>query len=285
MLVARVVLLALAILIPRNVLAANVADLLVMQDIGQFKFMGKGGGIGPGAIGATEHFGNDHTDESYTALYFSDALDVGAKVEVSQHAGSDSDKWLLHEIENGYRDEKTLNATTAANVQMRMINGQNIYFLGIYGGKSYTWLANSSIVVNIDCPNCPNSKPEPLDIVKAYLTKHPSVISMTDAELKSNAHSEKWIKDEMERRLWLADKWFAQIQTADPKLHDKLKSMADSMVVFLNYRQKYFGVALTDEVAALETAFFQNNATALQAKLTEYKAWWASHKSNSITLP
>jgi len=108
---------------------------------------------------------------------------------------------------------------------------------------------------------------------------------MTLSQLRSTENKINWIKDEMERRLWLGDKWAAIIQTSDPKLRDKLKSMTDSLVVFLNYREKYYGIAAKDDKIALETALFQNNVTAVQTKLTEYKGWWSAHKGDPITLP
>ncbi len=129
---AKTMIMVVAIMFPNIVIASNVVDLLIMQDVGQYKFIGKGGGLGPGIVGATAHFNSDHADESYGALYFNDSLGVGVKVEVSQHSGVDSDKWLMHEVEDAYRDEGKLNATVDTNVQMRLIDGKNVYFIGIY---------------------------------------------------------------------------------------------------------------------------------------------------------
>ena len=107
---------------------------------------------------------------------------------------------------------------------------------------------------------------------------------MTITQLRSTERKTKWIKDEMERRLWLADKWFAQIQSAEPKLRDKLKSMTDCMVVFLNYREKYYGIVSKNDKIVLETALLQYNASAVRSKLTEYKTWWTKNKENAINL-
>jgi hypothetical protein len=89
----------------------------------------------------------------------------------------------------------------------------------------------------------------------------------------------------MSRRLWLCDKWVLQIQTPDPKLSDKLKSIYDHMIVFLNYREKYWGASLTSEKNLLVGYLNQKNDSSIRSKLTEYKTWWTAHKNDAITLP
>ena len=59
----------LAIALPEVGLTTNLADYLIIQDIGQYKYMGKGGGLGSGIISATGHFSLDHTDESNGSMY------------------------------------------------------------------------------------------------------------------------------------------------------------------------------------------------------------------------
>ncbi|MBI5638916.1 MAG: hypothetical protein HZA17_00680 [Nitrospirae bacterium] len=88
----------------------------------------------------------------------------------------------------------------------------------------------------------------------------------------------------MDRRLWLCDKWVSQIQTEDPKLYDKLKSIVDHMTVFLNYRSKYYGVSATDETNALQGYLDTKDETAIRTKLTEYKAWWTANKGGAINI-
>src|SRR5574340_117955 len=57
-----------------------------------------------GTLAGADHFSLDHTDTTYETDYQSDALKLGANVQVTRHAGGESDKWLLHEIEDRYRD-------------------------------------------------------------------------------------------------------------------------------------------------------------------------------------
>ena len=54
------------------------------------------------------------------------------------------------------------------------------------------------------------------------------------------------------------------------------------MTVFLNYRDKYYGVSASSDKTALAT--YQNSGyiTSLKAKLLEYKTWWASNKDGFV---
>jgi hypothetical protein len=214
------------------------------------------------------------------------AQDLAISVQVTKHADSpDAIKWLLHELEDGYRDNDKLNVTIDLGVQMRTINGNNVLFSGIYGGKSYTWISNGNVVVEVSCSSCPSTKPEPLEIVQAYLTKFHSIITLTDNDLKSRAHSEQWIKDEMDRRLWLCDKWFMQLQLKKVEETQVCQESVKSMNIFLDYREKYYGLKAVDEKNLLARYLSSNNDTGIKAKLTEYKSWWSSHKTDAISLP
>jgi hypothetical protein len=274
--------------------AAN--DLLILQNIGSYRFItqtkdpltkkivqipGYTTRNAPGIIGGADHFDLDHVDTTYETDYESDAADLGVEVQVTQHAGSDSDKWLLHEIDKSFR---TSLGIPGDSYGPRLIDGQTVLEFGA-GGREYRWLSGTK-VIRIEYTDLQLEKAEPLEVVRAYLAKHPSTLStMSLRQLRSEESKTKWVKDEMDRRLWLGDKWVAVIQPSDSKLREKLKSMIDSMVVFLNYREKYFGIAAKDEKIALETALFQNNISTVQAKLTEYKSWWSANKSGTITLP
>ncbi len=272
-------LLATLLILPLNGFSGDVSDYLILQDIGGYKFMGKGGGKGSGIIVATGHFGEDHPDESYGALYFHETNEIGVKVEVTQHAGSDSDKWLLHEVEDGYRDNDTLNATYIAPNIIREIGGNKIFYTWGY----YNWISNN-VVVEITFTDFTGTKPEPLEIVQAYLRKFPSTITLTDTETKSKAHNEIWIKDEMERRLWLCDKWFFQLQLQKVELNKVLQESVDHMNVFLDYREKYYGIKASDEKQVIWGYLQANNGTAIKNKLKEYKDWWEENKDKPINL-
>jgi hypothetical protein len=276
------------------VAAQMVGDYLILQDIGAYKLSrpeklipGFAPVGGPrtydsgGVISGAGHF-PDHVDKTYEVMYLGGDANASPTVQITQHFGGDSDKWLLHEVEDGYRDEDNLNATADTNVQMRTIDGKNLYFIGIYGAKSYAWLANNNIVVYINCASCPNTKPEPIEVVQAYLTRFPSTITLTDADLKSKAHSETWIKDEMDRRLWLCDKWFEQLQLGKAEQKTVLEEAVKSMSVFLDYREKYYGIKAADEKNALQGYLDAKDETSIRNKLTEYKTWWTANKSGSL---
>ena len=274
--------------------AQNPSDYLILQDIGSYThkvqtkdFITLQPKIIPGytiwnnagILVATGHFPLDHKDTNYETVYESDVTDMGVSVQVTQHAGADSDRWLLHEVEHGYRRSKELKATYSAPNPIRIINNNKIWFQ--WG--AYRWV-NNNIVVSIEFTDLTGTKPEPLEVVQAYLQKFPSTITLTDAEIKSKAHSETWLKDEMERRLWLCDKWNAQFQLGKVSQADMLKQLADHMTVFLKYRQRYYGIDATDDINALFDYSRNNDAAAIMNKLTAYKAWWTANKGNAINL-
>jgi len=238
---------------------------------------------GPGILAGADHFIVDHSDMTYEADYQSDELGLGADVQVTKHAGSDSDKWLLHEVERGFRDTDKLESWPDEDSLIREINNNKIFFYG--GGViGYRWLSNKT-VINIQYGNLSGPKPEPLEIVKAYLVKLPSSIILSDVEFKAKAHSEKWIKDEMDRRLWLCDKWFLQITLKKADEKQVYQESVKSMNVFLDYREKYYDMKAVDEKNLLAGYLNKSDGTNIKVKLAEYKNWWTVNKSASITLP
>ena len=117
-----------------------------------------------------------------------------------------------------------------------------------------------------------------------YLTKFSSSIALTDNDLKAKPHNEQWIKDEMERRLWLCDKWFVRVESDRSRLSSTLKTIADHMAVFLNYRDKYYGISSKDDGLALMGYLDAKNEAGIRIRLTEYKNWWNVNKARSINL-
>ena len=195
--------------------------------------------------------------------------------------GGDSDRWLLHEADMSFRS--SLGIPGGAYWQ-RKIDGQSILESGA-GGRTYRWLSGNK-VINIEYTDSQMTKPEPLEIVKAYLAKHPSTIApMTLQQLRNNENVTKWIKDEIDRRLWLCDKWNAQFQAGGVTQADLLYNLNRSIGVFLNYRQKYYGVSAKDDIAAIGGYMRNDDIASIQTKLSEYKGWWSSNKARSISLP
>ena len=272
----------------------NIADYLILQDIGDYKFITQTkdfitGQIktipgytvrgAPGILAGADHFDEDHDDTTYETNYVNRIVQLSVGVQVTQHAGSDSDKWLLHEIERGFRgsdDEKGGLGLLHRGSRLAEVSNNKVFrFWSIY-----RWVSNYVVVI-IDY-NDPR-KPEPLEVVQAYLQKFPSTIPT--ALVLDRAHDEQWIKDEMERRLWLCDKWFLQNQTGKIDLDRTLREVIDHMVVFLDYREKYYGIKGRDEKSTLSRYLTAKDGTSIKSKLTEYKTWWSVNKTKSINLP
>jgi hypothetical protein len=271
------------------VYAQNPSDYLILQSIGDFSSDGKGKcGNGSGVLGGTDHFDEDHNVITCVTDYYNFQQKMAVEIKVEQHTGGDSDRWLLHEVEDSYRDSDiaTLGMLTDGAVMRRISqNGvyQRVLWIGI-GGGSFTWVSNN-VVIKISYTDLQGTKPEPIEVVKAYLIKFPSTITLTDADFKASAHSIQWIKDEIDRRLWLCDKWNAQFQAGQAKQADLIYNLDRSMGVFLYYRQKYFGISSAADREALLGYKINKDLVPIQKKLTEYKTWWSANKGMSITLP
>lgn len=271
------------LLLPAIVYAQDLSNYLILSDVGEYKYRPRrtletyGNS---GALISAGHFDLDHADILYETHYIHPVTILSVDVQVTQHIGADSDKWLLHEVEDSFRDGNIdkLGLLTKGT-RLKDINGKKYVSLR---GSGYAWISNY-VVVEILYSDLNGNKPEPTEVIQTYLQKFPSTIS--SSLVFDSVHDVQWIKDEMDRRLWLADKWFVHIQSSDPKNGNKLKSLTDSMVIFLDYREKYFSVNAKNEKIALETMLLQNNIIAIQAKLTEFKTWWSEHKGNSIMLP
>jgi hypothetical protein len=258
----------------------NPSDYLVCQDIGAFKKYGCACGTGAGLLVPVDHFGEDHHDTSCTVIYHSMTQRMGIDVEVTQHSGNDSDKWLLHELDAEFRNYYGIPGDSYAVVP---IDGNTVLEFGS-AGWDYRWI-NGNNVIKIDYQDAQMTKPEPLEIVKAYLAKHPSTLSpLTLSGLRSTENKTTWIKDEMERRLWLCDKWFYQLQLKKADEKEVYKESVKSMNIFLDYREKYYGVKASDEKNLLTSYLSANNGTSIKAKLTEYKDWWSANKDKGINL-
>jgi hypothetical protein len=272
----------------------TVSDYLILQDVGPYKLSqskklipGMAPVGGPqvsqdaGVLSATGHF-PDHADKTYEVMYLGGGTYVSPTVEITQHVGGDSDKWLLHEIEKGFRDSKIERlGLVLQGALIRKIGMDKVFSHGI-GGGGYRWLSNNNIVVDVSYTSLVAGKPKPTEIVQAYLAKFPSVIPT--ALILDSAHDVVWIKDEMDRRLWLCDKWVLQIQPGDVKLYDKLDSVVSNMNSFLDYREKYFGIVAKDDKLLLLTALSKKDDASIKTKLAEYKTWWNEHKNDSITV-
>jgi hypothetical protein len=272
-----------------------MADYLILNDIGTFRISRPQAAFknrppvggpsvdqnDPGVLSGTGHF-PDHTDTTYIVMHIDNAgVKPSPEVQITQHAGGDSDRWLLHELDKDFRNYYGIPGRSYSPEQ---IDGQTILQDDV-GGANYRWLSGNKVIC-ISYTDLQMTKPEPLEVVKAYLAKHPSSIpAMALTELRNNTNITKWIRDEIDRRLWLCDKWNAQFQAGGVTQADLLPKLTENMTIFLKYRQKYFGVAADADLNAF-TRYLQNNDLAsIQTKLSEYKGWWNKHKGKSIRLP
>lgn len=151
-------------------------------------------------------------------------------------------------------------------------------------GRNYRWISGNKVIM-LEYHDTGMTKPEPIETVRAYLAKHPSTLStMSALELRSASNEIQWIKDEMDRRFWLCDKWFLNLSIQKDGVRQVREEILDSMNIFLNYREKYFGVKAEDEKNLLAGYFTGNNIAGFKAKLAEYKDWWAANKDKIIRM-
>ena len=273
--------------------ADDVSTYLILSDISQYKRLvqtrdayshklktipGYTNHPGAGFVAGADHFIADHADMTYETTYQNDVS--GIDVEVTKHPGSDSDKWLAHELDMAFRDYYGI--PSKAYIP-RLIDGQTI-MVDAVGGRNYRWISGNKVIM-IEYHGSLRTMPEPLEVVQAYLAKHPSTLPpMTIQELRSAAKKTTWIKDEMDRRLWLCDKWFMQLQLKKVEEKQVYQESVKSMNIFLDYREKYYTIKAADEKNLLASYLNTNNGTGIKAKLAEYKNWWTVNKDKAISL-
>lgn len=275
----RLVITMLIILFASTTYSQDISNDLITTDIGPYKKITKGGPSG-NILAGVDHFGLDHKDITYGISYVNDETKMWIDVQVTQHAGSDSDRWLLHEVDIDFRNYYGIPGEIYGP---RQINGQTI-LTAMAGGGNYRWLSGNKVIM-IEYHDAQLAKPEPIEIIQAYLAKHPSTLqSFSLAQLRNADNEIKWIKDEIDRRLWLCDKWVAQKEAGKVDVNKLLNEMHDHMKVFINYRGKYYGIASTDDKNAIYGYMQAKDETAMKNKLTEYKTWWADNKDKAISL-
>ena len=271
------------LLLPVVCFSQETANYLIFNDIGEYKYRPKRTTEiygNSGVLIPADHFDLDHNDIAYGARYVHPVTILGVEVQVTKHTNSDSDKWLLHEVE---RDFRTYYGLPGDSYVMREIDGNTIMAAGS-GGWDYRWLSGSK-VIRIEYTDLMMGKPQPLEVVKAYLAKHPSTLAhVTSADLRTAENKTKWIKDEMDRRLWLCDKWFMQLQLRKVDEKQVYQESVKNMNIFLDYREKNYGIKAADEKNLLAGYLNTNNGTGIKAKLKEYKDWWVVNKDKAISL-
>ncbi len=277
------IIILIALIFATSSIAQERGSYLIQSDIGEFKYRPKRTNQVYGNSGIlipVDHFDIDHNDTTYKTRYVHPVTILGVEVQVTQHTGGDSDKWLLHEVDKEFR---TYYGIPDPSYMIRTINGNTVYTFGS-AGWDYRWVSGNKII-DLEYRDPMMSKAEPLEIINAYLAKHPSFLPATTSAGIRNAESKTtWIKDEMDRRLWLCDKWFMQLQLEKVTQSDTLQAAVKSMNVFLDYRQKYYGIDAAGDKNLLSGYLSANDGTNIKAKLTEYKNWWSMNRNKSIRL-
>lgn len=260
-----------------SVYGQDISSYLITNDIGSFTVSGDPlAGKGPGMLAGTDHFYQDHTDMTFELDYFNLQTKVSTEVQVTNHADStDAIKWLLHEVECNFRRNPEQDRFKGI---VREINGNRIFTY--VRGTHYSWISNN-IVVDIRYTDLHKTKPEPIEIITAYLQKFPSTMPPMIMDI---THDVQWIKDEMDRRLWLCDKWFMQLQLEKADAKQVYQESVKSMSIFHDYREKYYGIKAADEKNLLAGYLSASNGTGIKTKLAEYKNWWAVNKERMISL-
>ena len=68
-------------------------------------------------------------------------------------------------------------------------------------------------------------------------------------------------------------------------LYETLDTVVKSLGVFLDYRERYYGIKAKDEKIVLMELLDKKDGTSIKNRLSTYKTWWAVNKGRSITLP
>lgn len=272
--------------------AEGVGDYLILRDVGVYalekSFIAPGGVVVGGGEPSMKRCGNEAEGfyASYSVGYDGGENYAGPNVEIRVY---DSTQWIAHEIEEPFRDGEmeTLGLLTDRSV-LRKFEANKVYMIAI-GGETFRWLSGN-ILVEISHVDLQAEKPEPLEVVRAYLQKYPSTIDMSDAQLKDQDHTKQWIKEEFERLLWVSERWVSLLKDGDAQNKEKLRTAAKHLEEFANYRKAYFkplfGHALDKDIELLQTAHMRpGQEEFIRAKLADYQKWWAGHRNSSIDLP
>lgn len=198
------------------------------------------------------------------------------EVDVTVHNDPDAGNWMLHELDIAYRNYYGTPDSSYFPVQ---VDGNTILEFAA-GGRDYRWISGNKII-QMEYSDGMMELPEPIELVKAYLRKHPSTLpTITLKELRSGASVEAWIQTEMARRLWLCEKriFLSQNDPVPDKDNPHLYRLGKDLNVFLDYREKYYGKKAIDEKRIIQGYIGTSDISAIKKKLTEYQTWWEKHK-------
>ena len=261
--------------------AQDIADHLITTDIDVYRpSKNPSGGVGPGVLALANHFFYDHRDVNYRISYFDLATKTGATVQVTEHSGGDSDRWLLHEAE---RDFRNYFGFPGKSYVIREIDGHRIMAAGI-GGWAYRWLSGNHLI-HIEYTDLQMTKSEPLQIVEAYLAKYPPTLPpMTTEGLRSSEDISEWVKNEMERTLWLCEKWFHYYETDGREVKRAIRKVKGFLETFVRFQEEFFPEEIEDLELRLLEIHLAADIRGLRDLHSTYGRWWKESKDRCISL-
>jgi len=279
-------------------LDAIVSDYLVLENIGPYKQAPKSEFMGIEFQSdkrnlrevdiTTERFTDEfgETYKSYKTRYHSNSVSPFIVVEVKEYTFSD---WTVnHKMQYPFRDKnKERIGLSLPEAQVISIDGT--YILSIKG-KRYSWSRGNKII-DITCPETDCSEIEPTEIIHAYLQKFPAAQRLPFG----------WIRDVLgpdQTRRWIHDEMSFRLSSANFRFQDVLpKEMAvvvDHLVVFLDFRERYFGIPSEAEKQDLiqcclpkeeDTAGIHlERRSELAKRIQEYQRWWEKARFIEIKL-
>ncbi len=271
-------------------LETKVSDYLILKDIGPYKQSSKSEFMGIEFRNenknlrevdiTTERLSDEQyfSYKTYKTRYAYRPGKSSLTVEVKEFYHT---HWLLHNIEYDYRAHGPERlGLLIQGVQLRLIDGNRIISSK---GSRYRWISKD-VVIEISSTDLNDDKTEPLEVIQAYLEKFPSTIA--DSLAFDQNYDEKWIKDEMEKRLLISSYLFSMIDTVMWSKEKKvLTQIVDHVNIFLDYRAKYYNEQSRDEKQLLQKYLNVSNRKEIENKVRDCNKWWREYKGKSIYLP
>jgi hypothetical protein len=295
----------LALLLGFVALASGVeAPQLLLHDIGPFRWIGRSEDAERGYTGiltGSGRLGNSE-DRTRRTSYADRSREFFVDVVISSYADS---TWVLHELEARYRS-----ITGGFSGRVSVVEEplrRRLQFVAdsrVGPGGSIAWLSGESTLVRIQFDVAGADQPPmiPAEIVEAYLALYPSSLPTSVAD--TSEENARWLRDEMRRLLEYAprDLGFARIVPTDPTQAYRRDFWRDQLIrwltEFAELRERFYGVgdadALKDELLRAQLTDINPDTQKLdldkyldrlEAKLTEFQAWWAAHQNDPVQLP
>jgi hypothetical protein len=211
-------------------------------------------------------------------------------------------KWVLHEIELGFRRRKEQYETRTDedkqrvapfSYDQRIVNGQRVFFVG---GGGYVWTSAPNRVVTI-AGGGPVKNPDgtfrqvglPQEFLDTYLGLLPSTLPAITFD---DAHEQQFVRDAFDRDFEHAQRFldlWRQEGSASEGYYGTVRAVLERI---RDRRGLYFGGPSRAErerqlLEQVKRGTDPRNAATLafqQARHDELKAWWDAHRNDPIDL-